>query len=55
MIRRIKSSRKDENIAIVAKNFEENTGLSIYCHFFELGIPKTSLHRILHKYLSLKT
>jgi len=47
-------SRTAEVIVAVTKTVEENPGLSIPRHSLELGIRQTSLHRILHKDLSLK-
>nr|XP_022920706.1 uncharacterized protein LOC111429121 [Onthophagus taurus] len=51
---RARRSRTAENIAAVAESVEENPGLSIPRRSLELGIPQTSLHRILHKDLGLK-
>ncbi|CAB3225785.1 unnamed protein product [Arctia plantaginis] len=51
---RARRSRTTENIAAVAQSVEENAGLSIPRRSLELGIPQTSLHRILHKDLGLK-
>ena len=51
---RARRSRTTENIAAVAQSVEENPGLSIPRRSLELGIPQTSLHRILHKDLGLK-
>lgn len=51
---RVRRSRTTENIAAVARSVEENPGLSIPRRSLELDIPQTTLHRILHKDLSLK-
>ena len=51
---RVRHSRTTENIAAVARSVEENSGLSISRRSLELDIPQTTLHRILHKDLSLK-
>lgn len=51
---RARRSRTDENIAVVAHSVEENPDLSISRRSLELGIPRTTLHRILHKDLGLK-
>ena len=51
---RSRRSRTTDNILAVAQSVEENPGLSIPRRSLELGIPRTSLHRILHKDLSLK-
>lgn len=50
---RTRSARSAENIAAVAESVAENPGLSIPRRSQQLGISKTSLHRILHKDLSL--
>src|ERR1700712_2636076 len=51
---RARRSRTVENIAVVAESVEKSPNLSIPRRSLELDIPKTSLHRILHKDLGLK-
>ena len=45
---RARRSRTAENIAAVVESIEENPGLSIAPSSLQLGIPQTSLQRVLH-------
>ena len=45
---RARRARTPVNIASVVHSVQENPGLSIPCRSLELGISKTTIHRILH-------